>query len=68
MTANYLCLNDSKIEFQIQGGKADLEKVTINHITVGNSKIESKETARDIGPHFDSNMGMKHHIKTASLV
>ena len=38
MTENYLCLNDSKTEFLILGGKADLEKVKINQVTVGKSK------------------------------
>ena len=64
MTENYLCLNDGKTEFLILGGQADLEKVKINQITVGNSKIEAKDTARNIGAHFDSNMDMKPHINT----
>ena len=64
MTENYLCLNDGKIEFQILLGKADLEKVKINQVTVGNSKIEAKDTARNIGAHFDSHMGMKFHVNT----
>ena len=58
MTENYLYLNDGKTEFLILGGKADLEKVNINHVTVGNSKIEANNTARNIGAHFDSNMDM----------
>ena len=62
MTENYLCLNDGKTEFLILGGKADLEKVNINHVTVGNSKIEANDTARNIGAHFDSNMDMKPHV------
>ena len=64
MTANYLCLNDGKTEFQILGTKVDLQKVTINHITVGYNKIEATDTARNIGVYFDSNMNMKHHIST----
>ena len=64
MTENYLCLNDGKTEFLILGGKADLEKVNINHVTVGNSKIEANDTARNIGAHFDSNMDMKPHVNT----
>ena len=51
MKANYLCLYDGKTEFQILRGKADLEKVMINHATVGNNKIEAKETARNIRAH-----------------
>ena len=62
MTENYLCLNDGKTEVLILGGKADLEKVNINHVTVGNSKIEANDTARNIGAHFDSNMDMKPHV------
>ena len=62
MTENYLCLNDGKTEFLILGGKADLEKVNINHVTVGNSKIEANDTARNIGAHFDSTMDMKPHV------
>ena len=62
MTENYLCLNDGKTEFQILGGKADLEKVKINQVTVGNSKIEAKDTPRNIGAHFDSHMDMKFHV------
>ena len=64
MTENYLCLNDGKTEFLILGGKADLAKVRINQVTVGNSKIEATDTARNIGAHFDSNMDMKHHVNT----
>ena len=64
MTENYLCLNDGKTKFPVLGGKADLEKVKINQVTVGNSKIEVKDTARNIGAHFDSNMDMKPHVNT----
>ena len=67
MTENYLCLNDGKTEFQILGGKADLEKVKINQVTVGNSKIEAKDTARNIGAHFDSHMDMKFHVNRLQL-
>ena len=52
MTENYPCLNDGKTEFLILGGKADLEKVNINHVIVGNSKIKANDTARNIGAHF----------------
>ena len=58
MKTNYLCLNDGKTEFQILGGKQDLEKVTINHVTV------AKDTAGNIGAYFGSNVYMKHHINT----
>ena len=68
MTENYLCLNDGKTEFQILGGKADLEKVTTNQVMVGNRNMEAKDTARDIGAHFDSNMDMKPHIITVIRV
>ena len=64
MTENYLCLNDGKTEFLILGSKADLEKVKINQVTLGNSKIEATDTANNIGAHFDSNMGMKPHVNT----
>ena len=50
------------MEFLILGGKADLEKVNINHVTVGNSNIEANDTARNIGAHFDSTMDMKPHV------
>ena len=64
MTENYLCLNDGKTKFLILGGKADLEKVKINQVTVGNSKIKGKDTARNIGAHFGSNMDVKPHVNT----
>ena len=59
MTANYLCLNDCKTEFQIlAGSKADPAKFTINHITVAVSKIKIRKTARNILARFDSQMDM----------
>ena len=36
---NFLKLNDSKTDFLILGGNADLEKVKIDHVRVGDTSI-----------------------------
>ena len=64
MGCNYLKLNDTKTEFQVLGGKADLEKVCRDRIRIGESLVKSTKTARNIGAHLDTNMDMKYHIST----
>ena len=54
-------INDSKTEFLIIGSRAQLSKININSITVGDSLIEPVKNARNLGSWFEEHMAMDIH-------
>jgi hypothetical protein len=64
MASNLLKINDDKTEVLILGTKAQLAKVDIPYIEIGESKIKPSESARNIGAIFSSNMDMKKQVNT----
>ena len=64
MAENFLKLNDDKTEFLVLGDPHQLKKLPSLNIHIGDSQIESTDSARNIGAIFDSNMNMKKHVHT----
>ena len=62
MAANFLKLNDDKTELLVLGTPQQLEKVSIESVTVGNCQIEPSPTVRNIGAHFDQHLKMNHQV------
>ena len=59
MNQNFLKLNDSKTEFMVLGSKAQIEKVDIEHIRVGESYIVPATSVCNLGVIIDSNLTME---------
>ena len=59
---NFLSCNDTKTEFIIIGTWQQLLKVNIDGIRIGDAWIQPKESVRNLGVMFDSNMNMKDHV------
>ena len=59
MNQNFLKLNDSKTEFMVLRSKAQIEKVDIEHIRVGDSYIVPATSVRNLGVMIDSNLTLK---------
>ena len=68
MTSNYLKLNDDKTEVIIAGTRAQLQKSNIATLEVGSSKIEVKNSVKNIGVYIDAELTMKHHVNHISSV
>ena len=62
MNENLLKLNDDKTEVLIIGSKKQLEKVSTQHILIGDTKVVPSDSARNIGAVIDSNMSFVKHI------
>ena len=58
MVQDRLQLNDAKTEFLIIGTRAQLNKVTINDLQVGEVKVSAVHSVRNLGAWFDANMNM----------
>ena len=56
MNQNFLKLNDSKTEFTVLGSKAQIEKVDIEHIRVGESYIVPATCVPNLDVIIDSNL------------
>ena len=71
MQDNFLKLNDDKTEFLIIGSRQQLSKVSIPHITIGDSEITPVAQARNLCTIFDRTMSLNCHvsniIRTASF-
>ena len=67
----FLKLNDDKTEFMLIGSRQQLSKLSIPHITIGDSEICPVSQARNLGTMFDSSMSLSSHIsnivRTASF-
>ena len=62
MVQDKLQLNDAKTEFLIIGTRAQLNKVMINDLQVGEAKVSAVYSVRNLGVWFDANMNMITHI------
>ena len=63
MTKDSLKINDDKTEVILIGTKAQLKKVKIDNLAVGDSKIvPSTEAIRNLGCWFDKNFTMNAHV------
>ncbi len=62
MQDNFLKLNDEKTEFLLIGSRHQLSKVSVPHITIGDSDITPASNARNLGVIFDSSMSLNAHI------
>jgi hypothetical protein len=62
MAQNFLKQNDDKTEFIIIGTKAQLKKVKISTIKIGNTNISSSTSVRNIGALFDNIFSLVPHI------
>ena len=63
MTKDSLKINDDKTEVILIGTKAQLKKVKIDNLVVGDSKIvPSTEAIRNLGCWFDNNFTMDAHV------
>ena len=64
MVQDKLRLNDAKTEFLIIGTRAQLNKVTISDLQVGEVKVSAVYSVRNLGAWFDANMNMTTHINS----
>ena len=63
MIQDKLKINDDKTEFILIGTRAQLEKVKIDSLVIGDSVVSSSsEPIRNLGTWFDSNFTMSTHI------
>ena len=56
MIEDRLMLNDDKTELMLIGTRQQLQKVNLNNITVGDTIVEVKSVARNLGSWFDRNL------------
>ena len=59
MVQDKLRLNNAKTEFLIIGTRAQLNKVTISDLQVGEVKVSAVYSVRNLGACFDANMNMR---------
>ena len=65
MVQDKLQLNDhAKTEFLVIGTRAQLNKVMISDLQVGEVKVSAVYSARNLGVWFDANMNMTTHINS----
>ena len=64
MVQDKLELNDAKTEFLIIGTCAQLNKIPINDLQVGEVKVSAVYSVRNLGAWFDANMNMTTHVNT----
>ena len=62
MAENFLKLNNSKTEFIILGSRQQLEKVSVNELQIGDIKVTSVDSVRNIGGWFDSTLKMDQQV------
>ena len=62
MIADRLKLNDDKTEFMIIGTRAQLDKVNVSEIVVGQAKVPAVTFVRNLGTWLDTNLTMSAHI------
>ena len=64
MVQDKLQLNDAKTELLLIGTCAQLNKVTISDLQVGEVKVSAVYTVRNLGVWFDTKMNMTTHINS----
>ena len=62
MQDNFLKLNDEKTEFLLIGSRQQMSKVSVPHITIGDSDVTPATSARNLGVIFDSSLSLSTHI------
>ena len=62
MHANKLKLNDSKSEFMILGSRAQVDKVSLDSVLVGNNVVLATDKVRNLGVILDPQLKMHHHV------
>ena len=62
MIADRLKLNDDKTEFMIIGTRAQLDKVNVSEIVVGQAKVPAVTIVRNLGTWLDTNLTMSAHM------
>ena len=62
MIADSLKLNDDKMEFMIIGTRAQVNKVNVSEIVVGQAKVPAVTIVRNLGTWLDTNLTMSAHI------
>ena len=62
MIEDRLMLNDDTTELMLIGTRQQLQKVNLNDIIVGDTVIDAKSVARNLGLWFDRNLVMSFHI------
>ena len=69
MIVDKLKLNEDKTEFIIIGTSAQLSKVNVSDIMVGQASVSSVTAVKNLGTWFDANLNMSVHInKTCQSV
>ena len=69
MKSNRLKLNSNKTQFLWLGSRQQLAKIDTKTMTIGEHRIESSTSAKNLGVTFDSELGMdgpacqQHHSK-----
>jgi hypothetical protein len=64
MNCNFLKLNDDKTEFMLIGSKQQLNKVSIDHIKIGDSSVQTVQKVRNLGVMLDSSMTLEAHVSS----
>ena len=64
MSSHSLKLNDEKSQFLYIGSKAQLSKIKVPSIKIGDVTISALESCRNLGIIFDSTMSMSAHISS----
>ena len=55
-------LNDDKTELMLTGTRQQLQEVSLNDITLGDTVVEAKSVSRNLGSWFDRTLDMSFHI------
>ena len=62
MKSNRLKLNSDKTQFLWLGSRQQLAKIDTKTMTIGEHRIESSTSAKNLGVTFDSELGMDLHV------
>ena len=66
ITSSKLKMNDDKTECMLLGTRQQLTKLSISHISVGDTTVATSRTVRNLGTLLDSNMSFHEHINKLS--
>lgn len=69
MIMDKLKINDGKTELLIVGNRRQLEKVSIDHLTIGDTRVSPVTGAKNLGTNgLNSNLNLNEHInKTCKI-
>ena len=66
MEENQLKMNDAKTEFIVIGTSSNLQKNTLDHIKIGNTKVHRSSKIKFLGIFLDEKLSFKDHIQNRS--